>query len=100
MQLLDGFFRSPAVEAFFTDVAAVQAILDFEAALARAQVRAGLIPQDAAAAILGACRAEAFDLSALAQAVRSSGNLAIPLIKQLTAIVAGTSPGASHYVHY
>jgi 3-carboxy-cis,cis-muconate cycloisomerase len=100
MQLLDGLFRSPAVEPFFTDVATVQAILDFEAALARAQVRAGIIPQDSAAAISASCRAELFDFPALAEAVPSAGNLAIPLVKQLTALIARSSPGAARYVHY
>lgn len=100
MQLLDGLFRSPAVEPFFTDVAAVQAILDFEAALARVQARAGMIPQDAGAVISASCRADLFDLPALAQAVPSAGNVAIPLINQLTALVARASPDASRYVHY
>lgn len=100
MQLLDGFFRSPAVEPFFTDLATVQFILDFEAALARAQARAGIIPESAAAAISDSCRAERFDLSALTQTVPFAGNLAIPLIKQLTAIVARTAPDAARYVHF
>src|SRR5262245_36340466 len=100
MQLLDGFFRSPAVEPFFTDVATVQSILDFEAALARAEARAGLIPQDSAAAISASCRAELLDLPALRQAVTNAGNLAIPLVKQLTAMVTRSSPDAARYVHY
>ena len=100
MHLLDGFFRSPAVEALFTDAAAVQSILDFEAALARAQARAGIIPESFASVISGSCRASLMDLPALAQAMPAAGNLAIPLIKQLTAIVARTSPEAARHVHY
>jgi 3-carboxy-cis,cis-muconate cycloisomerase len=100
MQLLDGFFRSPAVEPFFTDAAAVQSILDFEAALARAQARAGIIPDNFATTIASSCRADLFDLPALAQNMPSAGNLAIPLLKQLTAIVARTSPDASRHIHY
>ena len=100
MQLLDGFFRSPTVEPFFTDAAAVQSILDFEAALARAQARAGLISENFASTIASFCRAELVDLPALAQAMPSAGNLAIPLVKQLTASVARTSPDAACHVHY
>jgi 3-carboxy-cis,cis-muconate cycloisomerase len=100
MQLLDGFFRSPAVEPLFSDTAAIQSILNFEAALARAQARAGLIPEQFAATIASSCRAELFDLPALAQAMPSAGNLAIPLLKQLTAIVARNSPDASRHVHF
>ena len=100
MQLLDGFFRSPAVESLFTDAAAVQSVLDFEAALARAQARAGIIPENFAATIAASCRASLFDLYALAEAMPSAGNFAIPLLKQLTAIVARTSPEAARHVHY
>jgi 3-carboxy-cis,cis-muconate cycloisomerase len=100
MHLLDGFFRSPAVEPLFTDTAAVQSILDFEAALARAEARAGIIPQDSAAAISAACRAELFDLPALAEAMSHAGNLAIPLLKRLTTVVAHSSPEATRHVHY
>ena len=100
MHLLDGFFRSPAVEPLFTDKAAVQSILDFEAALARAEARAGIIQQDSAAAISAACRAELFDLPSLAEAVPHAGNLAIPLLKRLTTAVAQTSEEAARHVHY
>lgn len=100
MQLLDGFFRSPAVEPFFTDLATVQSILDFEGALARSQANAGIIPAPAAAAISDFCRAELFDLAAIREAVPFAGNLAIPLVKQLTAIVARTSSEAARYVHF
>lgn len=100
MHLLDGFFRSPSVEPIFSDAATVKAILDFEAALARAQARAGIISQAAAKTIEASCRVELFDLSGLAQAMPSAGNLAIPLLKQLTAHVARVSPDAARYVHY
>jgi len=100
MQLLDGFFRSPAVEPFFTRAATIQAILDFEAALARAEARAGVFSEGAATAIASCCRASLIDLEALEQAMPAAGNLAIPLLKQLTAIVARTSPEASRYVHH
>ncbi len=100
MHLLDGFFRSPSVEPLFSDAAAVQAILDFEAALARAQARGGLISGSAAAAITSSCRADLFDLPSLAQAMPAAGNLAIPLLKQLNAIVGRNSPAALRYVHF
>src|SRR6267142_251230 len=100
MHLLDGFFRSPSVEPVFSDAATVQAILDFEAALARAQARAGLISAAAANAIASCCKVEQFDLPSLAQAMPSAGNLAIPLLKQLNAIVGRNSPDASRFVHF
>jgi len=100
MHLLDGFFRSPSVEPLFSDAAAVQSILDFEAALARAQARGGIISAAAAEAISSSCRVELFDLPSVAQAMPSAGNLAIPLLKQLNAIVGRDSPDALRYVHF
>ena len=100
MPLLDGLFYSPSVEPFFSDVACIQAMLDFEAALARAESKAGIVPQAAAAIISANCRAEKFDLSSLAMAAPSSGNLAIPLVKQLTALVAKQDPVAARFVHW
>jgi 3-carboxy-cis,cis-muconate cycloisomerase len=100
MRLLDGFFRSPSVEPLFSDAAAVQSILDFERALARAQARGGIITAAAAEAISSSCRVELFDLPSLAQAMPSAGNLAIPLLKQLNAMVGRNSPDALRYVHF
>jgi len=100
MPLLDGLFYSPSVESFFTDSARVQAMLDFEAALSRAEAKAGLIPASAAASIAANCDAKKFDLNALAAAAPLSGNLAIPLVKQLTALVAKQDPDAARFVHW
>jgi|SRR5690242_86623 len=98
--LFDEFFRAPAVERIYSDASCVQAMLDFEAALARAAARAGIIPASAVPAIAAKCRAEFIDLPALARAAASSGNLAIPLIKQLTALVAKDSSDAARSVHW
>jgi 3-carboxy-cis,cis-muconate cycloisomerase len=54
------------------DRAWLQAMLDVEAALARACAAEGLIPARAAEAIAGAARAERFDLAAIARGVADS----------------------------
>jgi 3-carboxy-cis,cis-muconate cycloisomerase len=100
MPLLDALFYSPSVEPFFTDAACVQSMLEFEAALARAEAKAGLIPATAATVICANCRAELFDLPALASAVPASANLAIPLVKQLTQLVAKHDRDAARFVHW
>jgi 3-carboxy-cis,cis-muconate cycloisomerase len=82
------------------DVACLQNMLDFEAALARAEAAVGVIPAGAAGPIAYACRAESFDLAALADAATRSGNLAIPLVKALTANVAKSDADAARYVHW
>ena len=84
----------------FSDQAAVQRMLDFEAALARAEAAHGVIPQSAAAPIAACCDASRLDLPALAQAAAGAGNLAIPLVKQLTAVVLAADAEAGKYVHW
>ena len=100
MRLLDPLFRWQTVEDIFSDRARIQSMLDFEAALARAEARAGVIPASATAPIAAKCQAELFDLEALAQAAAHAGNLAIPMVKQLTAIVAAEDKEGARFVHW
>ncbi|XUZ28321.1 3-carboxy-cis,cis-muconate cycloisomerase [Streptomyces sp. RMIT01] len=87
------------VEAAVDDTAWVQAMLDAEAALARAQARCGTVPAAAAAAITAAARAADFDVRELALASRETANPVVGLVKALTARVAAHSPEAAEYVH-
>jgi 3-carboxy-cis,cis-muconate cycloisomerase len=93
-------FSTEAMQAVFSAQACVQGMLDFEAALARAEADAGVIPATAAAPIAACCDAARLDLPSLATAAASAGNLAIPLVKQLTAVVAQGDTDASKYVHW
>ena len=99
-ELLDALFTTEQMRAIFSDHGRLQAMLDFEAALARAAARAGAIPQAAGAAIAAQCRADRFDVGALAAAAAQSGNTAIPLVKALTALVARSDAEAARYVHW
>ena len=100
MPLLDGLFYSPSVEPFFSDSASIQFMLDFESALARADSKAGVIPGNAASVISANCRAALFNLPELAAAVPTAANLAIPLVKQLTQLVAKQNSDAARFVHW
>jgi len=100
MTLLDPLFRWDAVDQHFSDRARLQGMLDFEAALARAEVSTGVIPAAAAPAIAAKCRAELFDASAIALAAAPAGGPAIPLVKQLTALVAKADAEAARFVHW
>ena len=84
----------------FSDREAVQRMLDFEAALARAEAAHGVIPEAAVAAIVACCDVSKIDMPALAQAAAAAGNLAIPLVKQLTAAVLRQDQEAGKYVHW
>ena len=98
--LLAPMFSSPAMRAVCDDGAYLQHMLDFEAALARAEAVAGVIPATAALPITDTCKAEKFDCNALAESAVQSGNLAIPLVKALTAAVAKADANAARYVHW
>jgi len=82
------------------DATTLQHMLDFEATLARAEAAVGVIPAASVKAIDAACQADKFDMTALADAATRSGNLAIPLVKALTASVAKADPDAARYVHW
>jgi len=102
--LLAPMLSSAAMRAICDDRAYLQFMLDFEAALARAEAAIGIVPPDGAEAIARACRSDTFDLAALAEAATRSGNLAIPLVKALIAEVAKAGnkadKEAARYVHW
>ncbi|MBI6794748.1 3-carboxy-cis,cis-muconate cycloisomerase [Pseudomonas syringae] len=98
-QLFDAYFMQPEMREIFSDEGRVQGMLDFEAALARAQARVGLIPPEVIADIELSCDARLFDFDALAIAIGSAGNSAIPLVKALGKQIAARSAEAERYVH-
>lgn len=100
MELLTPLLRSSAVSACFSDAATVQGMLDFEAALATAQAGLGIIPAEVEQHISDACHSDLFDERELAQAAALAGNLAIPLVKQLTHRVAQQNAEAARFVHW
>jgi len=100
MRLLDGLFRAEKVEDALSDQACLQGMLDFEAALARAEAKANVIPASAATAIAAKCKAELFSVSDLARDAALAGNVAIPFVKALTALVAQSDKDAARYVHW
>jgi 3-carboxy-cis,cis-muconate cycloisomerase len=97
--LLTPLISSAAMRAIVDDRARLQRMLDFEAALARAEAAVAAIPASAVEPIVAACRAELYDLAALGEEAVAAGNVAIPLVKALTAEVAKSDPEAARYVH-
>jgi 3-carboxy-cis,cis-muconate cycloisomerase len=97
--LFDAYFTARNMREVFCDQGRVQAMLDFEAALARAEARVGLIPSSAVAPIAAACNAGLYDFAALGEAIATAGNSAIPLVKALGKQIASTDAEAERYVH-
>src|SRR5713226_6289288 len=93
----DALFSTPPMSAAFSPRAHVRGMLRFEAALAHAEARDGIIPQEAAAIIAANCREELFDMAALYREAAVAGTPAIPLVRMLTARVEGD---AQKFVHW
>jgi 3-carboxy-cis,cis-muconate cycloisomerase len=98
-QLFDAYFTARDMRQVFCDQGRVQAMLDFEAALARAEARVGVIPASAVAPIASACDASLYDFAALGEAIATAGNSAIPLVKALGKQIAATDAEAERFVH-
>jgi 3-carboxy-cis,cis-muconate cycloisomerase len=98
--IFEGFLATPEVLDAFGERNFLQAMLDFEAALARAQARAGLIPEAAAAAVAAACKVELLDTAAIVRDSALAGTLAVPLTKSLKEVVGRSSKEAAGFVHF
>jgi len=98
--LFGELFADAQMAALLDDRASLQAMLDMEAALARAQVGLGLIPDSALAGITEACRAELYDIAEIGRQTSLAGNPAIPLVKALTGFVAASDADAAKWVHF
>jgi 3-carboxy-cis,cis-muconate cycloisomerase len=94
--LFGGIYARGAVAAELTDRASLQAMLDVEAALARACAAESLIPGLAAEEIAAACRADAFDV---AQLGREAADSATPVVGLVKALRAAVPEPAREHVH-
>jgi 3-carboxy-cis,cis-muconate cycloisomerase len=84
----------------FSNRGRVQGILDFEAALARAESQIGVVPAAAADVIKSHCVAEHFNFSELAAAASTAGNIGIPLVSALRKRIAKDDAQAAGFVHW
>jgi len=90
-------FTTPAMRGVWSDENRVQKYLDFEAALARAQGRLGIIPKNAAAEIVRHCDAKKFDMSKLKEATERIGSPVLPVVQQLVKLCKGGLGEWSHW---
>jgi 3-carboxy-cis,cis-muconate cycloisomerase len=95
--LLGGIFARGDAAVATGDAALLQALLDVEAALARAWAGAHVIPEAAATAIAGACHAERFDISALSA---EGARHAQPVVGLVAALRAEVGPPFAEHVHH
>jgi 3-carboxy-cis,cis-muconate cycloisomerase len=95
--LFRDLFGTPAMRAVFSDEALLGRYVEAEAALARAEAKAGVIPADAAAAITAAAdRGLDFDMARMKRETENVGYPILPLVHQL----ADAAGEAGRYVHW
>jgi 3-carboxy-cis,cis-muconate cycloisomerase len=99
-RLIESLATTPALAEIFSDESVLRAMLDFEAALAQAEARTGVIPSQAADVIAALANPASFDISALSEAIFRAGTLAIPVVKALTEQVRRTDVEAARFVHW
>ena len=92
-----GLFARGGVASEVGDRALLQAMLDFEVALAQTLAEAGLIPSEAAREIATAADVDAFDLAKLG---RSTGEHGTPVPGLVSALRARLSEEVADYVHF
>jgi len=76
-------FTTEAMRKVWSDENRVQKYLDFEAALAKAQARLKIIPQEAADEIVAHCDLKFMDMDKLREATERIGYPVLPMVQQL-----------------
>ena len=79
-------FSTAAMRQVFSDENRVQKYLDFEAGLARAQARLGIIPKDAAEEICRHCNMAEIDFGKLKRETERIGYPVLPVVQQLVGL--------------
>jgi len=90
-------FTTPAMRAVWSDENRVQKYLDFEAALAKAQGRLGIIPSMAAEEIVAHCDLKYMDMAELKEATERIGYPVLPVVQQL---VKACKDGLGEWSHW
>lgn len=94
--LFRDMFGTAEMREIFTDEALVGRYIEAEVALARAQARLGVVPQDAAQAIEAAAKSITIDYDKLRRETEIVGYPILPLVHQLSA-AAGEAGGFVHW---
>ena len=76
--LIDSLASTEPLANLFSDASILQAMLDFEVALAAVESRLDIIPAAAADVIAAAAKPEAFDLAELSRGALRAGTPSIP----------------------
>ena len=96
-ELFSDQFSTPEMQEIFSDRKVVQRWLDVEAALARAEAEAGIIPAEAADEILRIADVEFYDLSAMKVEMDRTSHPIVPLVRAMDEKCGGEN---GRYIHW
>lgn len=100
VRLIESLATTEPLAEVFSDLSVLQAMLDFEVGLARAEAELQIIPQSAVRAIARCSRAEEYDVRVLAEETLRAGTPGIPLVKALRQRVQQEDARAADFVHW
>jgi len=100
VRLIESLATTEPLAEVFSDASVLQAMLDFEVALARVEAELQIIPQSAVRAITRCSRAEDYDITVLAKETLRAGTPGIPVVKALRKRVQQEDARAADFVHW
>jgi 3-carboxy-cis,cis-muconate cycloisomerase len=100
MRLIDSMSTTEPLAEIFDDRSVLQAMLDFEVALARAEAALKIVPTAAARAIAKAAHAESFDAATLARETLRAATPGIPVVRALRRKAKDENATAADFVHW
>lgn len=96
-EIFGEMYGTDAMREIFSDRALLQRYLDVEVALAKAQARLGIIPQNAADAIAAVATVDRVDMARLSARTQIVGYPILPLVEQLS---EWAEDGLAQYAHW
>lgn len=99
VRLIESLATTEELAQIFSDESVLQAMLDFEAALARAEAQLNIIPASVAEAIAGIHPCD-FDAAALSRGAIEASTPGVPFAKALTELVRKKESTAAAFVHW
>ncbi len=95
-EILGSLFGTDEMRAIFSDRAQLSAMLEVEAALARAQASVGMVPREAADRITAAATIKNLSLEKIAASTRTVG---YPVVELIAELGAACGDDAARYIH-
>lgn len=94
---ITGHWFNPQAVELWSDVKTIQAWLDVEAALAQAQAKLGIIPEECAQKITQSANADLLDINAIKQGIRETCHPFVPVLREFERVCGKQAAG---YIHW